>query len=138
MSLFILNIEIVSLFQHNHPNVCAAVQFHPIAELASRIDGRGTAIRWYNELRRAEKPSALAAVYQRMAQTVQFFAQMPIVTFTETAIHRYESLKKLKIKIKKTDPRIAAIALEQSVVVVTRNLRDSTRVPELQTEDWSK
>jgi tRNA(fMet)-specific endonuclease VapC len=58
--------------------------------------------------------------------------------FTEPAIHRYEGLKWLKLRIKKTDLRIAAIALEQDAIVATRNLRDFMRVPGLRVEDWSK
>jgi len=139
MSLFVLDTDIVSLFQHNHPAVCAAVQSHPLSELAitvltveEQLSG------WYNELRRAKKPPALAAVYRRMAQTVQFFAHMPILSFTEPAIHRYETLKRLKIKIGKTDLRIAAIVLEENAVLVTRNLSDFKKVPGIQIEDWSK
>src|SRR6266498_2754905 len=101
MSLYILDTDIVSLFQHNHPAVCARVQQHPLAELAitvltveEQLSG------WYNELRKAKKPAALAAVYERMAQTVHFFANLPILSFTEAAIHRYEGLRQLKIKIK--------------------------------------
>ena len=119
--------------------MCAAVYAHPLAELAitvltveEQLSG------WYNELHRAKSAPALAAVYQSVAEMVQFFAEMPILSFTEPAIYRYEGLKRLKIKIKKTDLRIAAIALEHNAVVVTRNLRDFTRIPGLQTEDWSK
>lgn len=139
MSLYILDTDIVSLYQHDHPAVTANVQRHPLSELAitvltveEQLSG------WYNELRKAKKPPALAAVYQRMAQTVQFLGQIPILTFSESAIARYEELKRMKLNIKKTDLRIAAIVLEHNAVLVTRNVRDFGKIPGLQNEDWSK
>ena len=73
-----------------------------------------------------------------MALTVRFLGHLPILSFTEAAIDRYEGLKRLKLKVKKTDLRIAAIVLENDAVLVTRNRRDFIQVPDLRLEDWSK
>ena len=43
----------------------------------------------------------------------------------------------MKLNVRANDLRIAAIALENSAIVVSRNLRDFQRVPGLQVEDWS-
>ena len=61
----------------------------------------------------------------------------PILAFTVPAIQRYHHLKKLKLNVGKNDLRIAAVTLEAGATVVTRNLRDFGRVPNLQLEDWS-
>ena len=37
MSLFVLDTDIISLYQHDHRTVCAAVQDHPISELAITV-----------------------------------------------------------------------------------------------------
>jgi tRNA(fMet)-specific endonuclease VapC len=139
MSLFVLDTDTISLYQHDHPAVCARVRSHPLSELAitvltveEQLSG------WYNELRKAKKPAALAAVYQRMALTVRFLGHLPILSFTEAAIDRYEGLKGLKLKVKKTDLRIAAVVLENNAVLVTRNRRDFGQVPGVRIEDWSK
>lgn len=139
MSLYVLDTDIVSLFQHGHSQVCAAIGGHEaddvtitVLTVEEQLSG------WYSELRRAKKASVLAAVYDRMAQTVGFYAALPILSFTEPAIFRYEGLKNLKLRIGKTDLRIAAIGLELGAVVVTRNRRDFQRVPGLIIENWSK
>lgn len=73
-----------------------------------------------------------------MANTVRFYSVMPVFSFTEPAIARYDELARLKLRVAKTDLRIAAIALENDAVLVTRNLRDFKRIPSLILEDWSQ
>ncbi len=57
--------------------------------------------------------------------------------FPEPAQLRFEQLAAMKLNVRKMDLRIAAIALEQGAVVVTRNLRDFQRVPGLVVQDWT-
>ncbi|MCI0641323.1 MAG: type II toxin-antitoxin system VapC family toxin [Gemmataceae bacterium] len=92
---------------------------------------------WYTELRQAKKSDTLANAYKRLAACVRFLADMQILDFTESAIKRYQSLLKLKLKIGRTDLRIAATALEHGAIVVTINVRDFQQVPGLVIEDWS-
>jgi tRNA(fMet)-specific endonuclease VapC len=60
-----------------------------------------------------------------------------IVSFTDPAINRRAELRALKLNVRKMDLAIAAIALEQGAILVTRNTRDFRRVPGLAVEDWS-
>ena len=73
-----------------------------------------------------------------MAHFARLIRQLPILAFTVPAIQRYRQLTKMKLNVGKNDLRIAAIALEAGATVVTRNLRDFGRVPNLQLEDWSQ
>jgi tRNA(fMet)-specific endonuclease VapC len=50
---------------------------------------------------------------------------------------RYDGLRTQKLNVGANDLKIAAIALELGLTVVTRNQRDYDRVPALVTEDWS-
>ncbi len=63
-------------------------------------------------------------------------ARWNILSMTHSAILRYESLKGMNLNIRKMDLRIAAIVLENGGVVVTRNVRDFQRVPNLAVESW--
>lgn len=139
MTAYILDTDTVSLFQHGHPKVCAAVGNHATDNVAiSVLTVEEQLSGWYKELRRAKTARALAATYQRMANTVRFYSVMPVFSFTEPAIARYDELARLKLRVAKTDLRIAAIALENDAVLVTRNLRDFKRIPSLILEDWSQ
>ncbi len=139
MSLFILDTDTVSLFQHAHAKVTAAVRAHDPKEVVitvltveEQLSG------WYKELRATTKPPRLAMVYDRMARTTQFLGRLPIVSFSEPAILRWQALKKLKLNIGKTDLRIGAIALELGATVVTRNVGDFRRIRGLAVEDWAE
>ena len=63
--------------------------------------------------------------------------QAQFLSFPVPAIHRFNALVKLKLNVGKMDLRIAAIALEHGATVVTRNVRDFGRVPNLTIEDWT-
>jgi len=138
MSLYVLDTDILSLYQHGHPEVCRLVSSHSLAEMANPVISIEEQISgWYTLLRRATKRDQIALVYRRLAITIPFLARWPILDFTEPAIVRYEDLLSLKLNIKKMDLRIAAITLENAGTLVTRNRRDFQRVPSLVIEDWS-
>ncbi|HYT90268.1 MAG TPA: type II toxin-antitoxin system VapC family toxin [Gemmataceae bacterium] len=136
--LFVLDTDILSLWQHAHPAVSKHVAAHAADELAvtvitvqEQLDG------WHARLSRAREHKEIADLYRRLADTVRFLSRVQIVSFSEGAIDRYEELRGLKLNIGKMDLRIAAIVLDQGATLVTRNTRDFARVPALQMEDWS-
>ena len=59
------------------------------------------------------------------------------MTYDEKAIQRFEQLRKQKIRIGRTDLRIAAVVLEHGVTLVTENLRDFKQVPRLKIVSWA-
>jgi tRNA(fMet)-specific endonuclease VapC len=92
---------------------------------------------WYALLRRARQPQELAQAYERLANNVRFLAGLEILSFPESAITRYDALNSLKLNIGRMDLRIAAITLENGGILVTRNVRDFQRVPNLTIENWA-
>ena len=73
--------------------------------------------------------------YRHLAANVRFLSRIQIVDFDEPAIRRCEELKRLKIKVRKMDLRIAATVLDRGGILVTRNVRDFRQVPGLRIED---
>jgi tRNA(fMet)-specific endonuclease VapC len=139
MSLFVLDTDILTLFQPNHPTVTTRVAEHSSDKVAiSVVTVEEQLSGWYTQLRKARDPEKLAWAYRRLAANVRFLAGVPILDFEEAAIRRYEELKRLGLKVGKMDLPIAATALEDKGTVVTRNVRDFKAVPGLSIEDWSK
>jgi tRNA(fMet)-specific endonuclease VapC len=139
MSLHVLDTDIMTLYQNGHPRVVQKVLAHPVADLAiAVISVEEELTGWYTKLRQARKRDQLARAYQRLSESVPFFARFQILSFTEPAIVRYDNLRAAYRRIGKSDLRIAAIALEHGASVVTRNLHDFKQVSGLTIEDWSK
>ncbi len=72
-----------------------------------------------------------------MVDTVVELNQFRLLSFTEEAIDRFENLRTLKLGVRANDLRIAAIALVSGATVVTRNVTDFGRVPDLIVENWA-
>ena len=92
---------------------------------------------WYTLTRQARTPRDVAHAYAQLATTVGFLARWRILPYTEQAIARVEQLKAMRLNVRVMDLRIAAIALEHGGTVVTRNVRDFQRVPNLPVENWA-
>jgi tRNA(fMet)-specific endonuclease VapC len=138
MSLFLLDTDTLSLLQHNHPQVVRHVAAVPPTDIAITIISVEEQLTgWYSALRRARRPDEIANVYLRLTNAVRSFTGLPILTFTEAAVHRYLALAALRLNVGKMDLRIAAVALEHGATVVTRNTRDFARVPNLTIADWA-
>lgn len=138
MSLFILDTDILTLLQDGESVVRQRVAEHSKNDLAITIISVEEQLTgWYTRIRRAKKPAALAQAYERLTRNVRMLAPLTILSLTESAILRFEQLKALRLNVPRKDLSIAAITLEQGGILVSRNLRDCRRVPNLVVEDWS-
>jgi tRNA(fMet)-specific endonuclease VapC len=139
MSLHILDTDILTLYQEGDPMVCS----HALGQLPQHIATTVLSIEeqlsgWYAQIRQAKKRDDLIWAYSRLAKSMRFLARLVIVDFDAMAMQRYEQLRQRKLKIGKTDLRIAATVIENGATLVTRNLHDFQQVPGLTIEDWSK
>ena len=134
----LIDTDILTLYQHGHPAVCARCAAHPAGALhVSIISLEEQFSGWYTKLRRCRTAKDLATAYERMTSFFSFVGKLSVLSFSEAAILRYEHLKSMKLNVGKKDLRIAAIAFEANAVLITRNLRDFQRIPGLVIQDWS-
>jgi tRNA(fMet)-specific endonuclease VapC len=139
MSRFLLDTDTLSLLQQGHAVVLQQVNSHPVADSSFSAITLQEQMRGFEaRLSRARNHQQTAHAYEmlvtRLLPTWKHFAVLP---FSEPAIQRFEQLRSLRLNVGLMDLRIAAIALENGLIVVTRNLRDFNRVPGLITADWS-
>ncbi|MEH2268515.1 MAG: type II toxin-antitoxin system VapC family toxin [Nostoc sp.] len=85
----------------------------------------------------AIKPELLAVAHRNLRITQIYFCSMNLLEFDDAAYNSYQRLRQQKIQVGTQDLRIAAIALAKRAIVVTRNQKDFSKVPNLCLEYWT-
>lgn len=75
--------------------------------------------------------------YAMLERMVTSYAEISLLGFTRAAADEFERLQKLRLRIGTMDLKIAAITLAHNATLLSRNLKDFSKVPGLQVEDWS-
>ena len=92
---------------------------------------------WMAEINRVRSVDRQAILYLRLESHLSFYGAMPLLSFDEAVVERFQTLWVQRIRIGTMDLKIAATALAHDAVLLTRNIRDFSRVPGLRIEDWS-
>lgn len=140
MSRYILDTDCFSLWQQNHPMMVQRVEVNAenlavtIVTVEEVIRGRFNVIRQASEPSQADK---LVLAYTRLWDTLDDFKNLNILKFDQNASTIYTEFFRQRIRIGTQDLRIAAIVLANNAILVTRNNRDFSQVPDLVQEDWT-
>lgn len=139
MSRYILDTDHVTLFQHGNPKIAQRAKvvggsniFVTTVTLEEQLRGRLAGIS-----RADAKPEQLSVAYENLRKTLTYFCKVNLLDFNDAACSCYQSLRQKKIRIGTQDLKIAAIALINQVILVTRNQQDFSKVPGLTLEDWT-
>src|SRR5438874_11489806 len=108
MSLYVLDTDMLTLFEKKHPAVVARVQQQNPRELAITVLSVEEQLSgWYTAVRKAKRPEQLARAYRELARSVRFLSRLQVLDYDEAAMTRYEQLRAQKVKISRADLRIA-------------------------------
>jgi tRNA(fMet)-specific endonuclease VapC len=138
MLRFVFDTDHLTLFQHGHPALGQRLAKEPPGTVGISIVTAEEALRG----RLAAVASAATgpdriAQYAQLANTIQLLQQFPIVPFDQVSENEFQLLRTLRPRIGTRDLKIAAIALANSLTLLTRNRRDFGRIPGLVLDDWS-
>jgi tRNA(fMet)-specific endonuclease VapC len=138
MATFVLDTDMLSLYQRDHQRVVAAVAMHSVDVIAVASDTLEEQISGWSALARSAKsPQQHEHAAMFLAALVVSWNRFALLPLTVAAIARFQQLVKTKLNVKRNDLRIAATTFEVSGTLVTRNRRDFGRIPGLPIEDWS-
>ena len=91
----------------------------------------------HNFINRANTNQDTIRGYTLLQEILQGFESAPVLSFDARAIKIFDELRGQKIRMSTMDLRIATIAISCDLVLLTRNIRDFSKVPKLVTENWT-
>jgi tRNA(fMet)-specific endonuclease VapC len=92
---------------------------------------------WLAHAAQANTTERMLVSYARLQKHIETFHEIPIPGFDEKAASQFERLRHARTRVGTMDLKIAAIALANDAILLTRNLTDFRKVPDLRAEDWS-
>lgn len=139
MKLYVFDTSVIGFIEQAHPAMMRRLQSVPVTDaLATTIVTISeTFAGWLPVCRRAQTSATRVQVYERMQRSFNFYRGMTCLPFDPAAATIFDQLKAQKIRIGTNDLTIAAITLSVNGVLVTRNLVDFERVPNLLLQDWT-
>jgi tRNA(fMet)-specific endonuclease VapC len=75
--------------------------------------------------------------YRKLKRHLDIYLGLNVLEFTMKAAREFDRLRTLRLRIGSMDLKIAAIALIADATLLTRNLKDFSRVPGLRLENWT-
>jgi tRNA(fMet)-specific endonuclease VapC len=136
MLRYLFDTDHLTLFQQGHAPVGRRLALQPAGTVGISVVTIEESIRGrLASLARAGDGLTRIRHYALLAETIQLFPQFPIVPYDQPAEDWFQQLRPVRIGTQ--DRKIAAIALANQLILVTRNRCDFARVPVLALEDWS-
>jgi tRNA(fMet)-specific endonuclease VapC len=138
LSLRILDTDHLSLAQRRHIQVSTRLLQADLAQTAITIITVEEQLRGrFQMIKRAKSPEELIRAYKNLLVTFDSLKTFNILEFSPEAHAIHIALVSQKIRIGKQDLRIAAIALSVKGILVTRNTKDFSQIPDLALENWT-
>ena len=75
--------------------------------------------------------------YDRLKRHLLTYLSFEVLDFDSAAAKEFDRLRRLKLAVGTADLKIAAIALSNNGMLLSRNLKDFQKVPELNVADWT-
>lgn len=93
---------------------------------------------WLSFIAKSKTLDQQIYAYQKLHRFLESYRNTSVLSFDEKAANVFQELKRQKIRVGTMDLKIAAIAISNNAILVSRNLSDFEQVPNLAVEDWTK
>ena len=139
MPFYILDTDIAGFIQQEQPKVMQHVQRLASDDklVTTIITANEDLSGWQARCHRTRDPLARSLAYHHLQNALDFYCQKRLLPFDEAAAKIFTQLQTQKIRVGTNDMTIAAITLSVNGILVTRNIVDFQRIPNLHIEDWT-
>lgn len=137
--LYLLDTNILTALHLGHPKVIKAVQRIGNARVAITVVTKVEMLRGRIDfLLKADCADNLRRAQQKLIETEERLNEIELLLFNEDSMAQFENLimNSSMRKAGRADLLIASIALAHQATVVTRNLKDFQRFPNLKLVNW--
>ena len=93
---------------------------------------------WLAFVARSKNLEQQIYAYQKLHRFLESYRNTLVLDFDEKAVKVFQNLKSQKIRVGTMDLKIASIAIANNAILVSRNLSDFERIPDLTVNDWTK
>ncbi len=93
---------------------------------------------WMAFIAKAKTIEQQIYAYERLHRSLEAYRNPRVLDFDENAAKVFQDLKLNKIRIGSMDLKIASIAISQTAILISRNLKDFEEVPNLVVNDWTR
>jgi tRNA(fMet)-specific endonuclease VapC len=141
--MYLLDTDHLSVLQwQNMPDyghLTARMSVQPASSIyVSVVSFHEQSVGWHAYLQQARQRTDVIHGYAELGGIIDDFAAMQVLPFDDAAADQFDRLRSQRLRIQLMDLRIAAIALANQFVLLTRNAVDFSRVPGLIIEDWTR
>lgn len=139
--MYILDTDHLSLIQRNGEagkQILAKLALLKEPEVAVTVITYEEQVRGrLNVLSRAKTLDEQILGYQGLQRLVLDYQSIEMVAFSQSAAVEHQRLRKAYPRIGNMDLKIAAVALANNAILLTRNISDFGQIAALRTEDWT-
>ncbi|BAU11916.1 hypothetical protein LEP3755_24400 [Leptolyngbya sp. NIES-3755] len=137
MTLYVLDTDHLSLYGRNHPVVVARLKQVQTQLTTTAINVEEQMRGRLAQVAEAKDGTARSLAYDRLVETLLLLSEFRILPYNAASEERYQALKAQRLRVGTQDLRIASITLAHRGVLLTRNLQDFEKIPDLQIQNWS-
>ena len=91
---------------------------------------------WLAQIHQEADPHRQIGAYARLQRRIEFYAAWTVLPWDAAAADIFVRLRAQSLRVGTMDLKIGSIALAHDCPVLTGNLQDFQRIPDLRVEDW--